>query len=233
MSSLVGRQQLQQAWALSLEQPEWADLLRSELEFLGQDSLLSRLGQGSGEAWRQLARYLRSGRYSLEQARSQALVYLNPPSEFVEAWQRRQRYQFTPRPLKVDGWLYRLPQPRAESLEGMQRVVNLRQECERSKELCQELGLEYHWLPVPDMQTPRLDQVLTFLALFHQPRITLVHCYAGQGRTGLFVACYRIWRGLQVEQAITLTDREIGSRGMREHQRQWVREHADQLQPTP
>lgn len=232
MSSLVGRQQLQQAWAFALEHPEWADMLRSELEFLGQESLLSRLAHGSGEAWHQLARHLRSGRHTLEEARAQALTYLSPPPEFVEAWQRRQRYQFTPRPLKVDRWLYRFRQPKAESLEGMQRVVNLRQESELSQELCQPLGLEYHWLPVPDMQTPHLDQVLTFLGLFVQPQVTLVHCFAGQGRTGLFVACYRIWRGLAVEQAIALTDREIGSRGMREHQREWVREHAGQLQPT-
>ncbi len=229
MSSLVAKQQLQQAWAFTLEDSEWAAMVRSELDFLGQDSLLARMAHCSGAAWLELARQLRSGRVTLEDAREKARTYLTPPPEFVEAWQRRQRYVFVPRPLKVDPWLYRSPQPRAEALQEIQRVVNLREESELSKTMCQQLGLSYLWLPVPDMQTPELGQVLQFLQLFQEPQTTLVHCYAGQGRTGLFVACYRIWRGMEVELAIATTDQEIGSRGMRPHQPGWVREHWNHL----
>lgn len=228
--SKVQRQQLQQAWAFSLEEPDWAALLRSELEFLGKESLLSRIVKCSGERWRELARNLRSGRESLAEARDKARLYLSPPPDFIEQWQRRQRYQFIPRPLRVDDWLCRSPQPREEGLQGIQRVVNLREESQLSQSLCERLGLQYLWMPVPDMQTPYLMQVLDFLELFREPQVTLVHCYAGQGRTGVFVACYRIWRGMDPDSAISRTDAETGSRGMRAHQREWVLAHAAQLQ---
>lgn len=229
MSSLVAKQQLQQAWALTLEDPEWAAALRQRLDILDQDAFLGQIAHCSAEAWRELARQLRSGRINLTQARQKSWTYLTPSPEFVKAWQRRQNYVFAPRPLRVDPWLYRSPQPRAESLQEIRRVVNLRQESQLSQALCQQLGLSYISIPVPDQQTPQLDQVLQFLRLFQEPQTTLVHCFAGQGRTGLFVACYRIWRGIDVESAIAITDREVGSRGMRPHQRDWVRQHFHHL----
>ena len=89
--------------------------------------------------------------------------------------------------------------------------------------MSRELGLDYVWLPVVDMGVPERAQVAEFLELFGQPMVSLVHCYAGQGRTGLFVACYRIHRGMEVEAAIACTDSEAHSRGMRPLQRDWVR----------
>lgn len=133
--------------------------------------------------------------------------------------------------IRVDPHLWRSPQPSQEDLahlqeRGLKLVVNLREENPVSHTHCGQLGLDYHYLPVPDQKVPRLDQVLEFLRVVQERGPALVHCWAGRGRTGIFVACYRIWRGVEPEQALGQTDSEGLNRGMRDHQREWVRAHA-------
>lgn len=139
---------------------------------------------------------------------------------------------------QVDDRLYRSPQPNQQLLSelrdrGLRLVVNLRQECDQSQNLCAELGLDYQALPVPDQETPALSQVLEFLRVVAERGPALVHCWAGRGRTGLFVACYRVWRGMELDLAIERSDGEAVSRGMREVQRAWVRENARLLPRAP
>lgn len=139
---------------------------------------------------------------------------------------------------RVDDWLYRSPQPReADLLElaplGVRLVVNLREESPQSRDLCQKLGLDYHSIPVPDQQTPSLEQVLEFFQVVSERGPALVHCWAGRGRTGVFVTCYRLWRGMDLEEAIRVSDEEALSRGMRETQRDWVRANAPRVPRGP
>lgn len=230
-----------EAWALALDHPEWADAVRSELEFLGPDSardlLLYRLGQGPRlyGRWQQLREELRPPQ--LESARASQLLaegleLLTPPADFVRHWADVQQYSGHYRSrachVKVDHGLLRSPQPRLSALlhlkdtYGLTGLVNLREESEESAAMCQEAGIGYHWIPVPDMAVPSVDQVHYFLRLV-RTGVHLVHCWAGQGRTGLFVACYRLLLGYSVDEAIARTDREIYSRGMRPGQRDWVR----------
>lgn len=228
MRNILRRQQLQDAWNTVLEHPEWARRLRLLLT-QGQRPLPLRDGPSLGVLWSELARRAEAG----ADISAEAALYLEPPAEFVEAREKRllaARRSFPHR--RVDEWLVRSPQPKLEGLQevcrrtGVQRVINLRQETQESEPLCRQLGLDYHWIPVADMSVPELSQVWRFIQLFDEPLVSLVHCYAGQGRTGLFVACYRIAGGMEVEAAIAATDAEVNSRGMRPGQRDWVREFA-------
>lgn len=115
------------------------------------------------------------------------------------------------RALQVSPHLWRSCQPRLEHLqgfEGLDGVLNLRAESEISRDLCSQLGLAYHHLPVVDDQAPTSGQVQRFLDLTRTGR-WLVHCMAGRGRTGTFVACYRIAQGLTVAEALRLTESEV------------------------
>jgi protein tyrosine phosphatase (PTP) superfamily phosphohydrolase (DUF442 family) len=110
--------------------------------------------------------------------------------------------------------LWRGPQPDSQDLAdlkalGLTAVVNLRLESEITRELCRELGLDYHYFPVRDWTIPERSQVEEFLTLFEKPGVRLVHCLGGIGRTGVFVSCYRIARGMTANEAITQSHTEV------------------------
>lgn len=236
--------ELWEAWALTLDNPDWAESVRQELEFLtpssALDLLLHRLSQGPQLYgwWDQLRDQLRSSRGQAGPLLERGLTYLTPDPDFVRHWsdvqQHSAKYRSRASHVQVDAGLFRSPQPRLTALEhlksqhGLTGVVNLREESQDSQALCAQAGLDYHWIPVEDMQVPRVEQVQEFLERVTSG-VTLVHCWAGQGRTGLFVACYRIARGWEVTAAIEGTDQEIYSRGMREGQREWVRHWASAI----
>ncbi|MCW5871649.1 MAG: dual specificity protein phosphatase family protein [Candidatus Eremiobacteraeota bacterium] len=164
----------------------------------------------------------------------EAWSYLTPSSQFHCDWQNGHAARgpvFIPL-TRIDGQLWRGPQPDLETLRTLQRqglntVFNLRPECHDSAGLCRQLGLTYHYLPVQDMSVPELPQVYGFLEQFADPRtVALVHCFAGQGRTGLFTAAYRVFRGYTPEQAIWETNQETGRKGMRPCQNRWILENS-------
>ncbi len=132
--------------------------------------------------------------------------------------------------LTVTERLWRGPQPDYGELiklqeQGLTAVVNLRDESEESKSLCQRLGLGYHFFPIVDWTTPNPRQVESFLELFERypEERYLVHCWGGVGRTGVFVCCYRISMGLMnARDAIDLSDEETPHLQMNAIQRQFV-----------
>jgi atypical dual specificity phosphatase len=68
-------------------------------------------------------------------------------------------------------------------------------------------GLRYLHLPVPDFCAPTIQQIEAFLVFLgdadHAGGV-VVHCYAGQGRTGTMLACALVHQGMSAEEAIRL-----------------------------
>lgn len=236
------RARLWEAWATTLDNPEWADKMRNELDFLtlssARDLLLQLLSRGPNlySAWQDWRESMRQElpAEAVERLFREGHHYLNPDPDFAIHWKRVQQnaQHFRSRNVyvQVDPKLIRSPQPRLSGLTylkdhyGLTGVVNLREESQESRDLCEQAGLDYTWIAVEDEQTPQMPQVHRFLEASRNG-INLVHCFAGQGRTGLFVAAYRAAKGMPLEEAIARTDAEIFSRGMREGQRQWLRQN--------
>jgi atypical dual specificity phosphatase len=68
------------------------------------------------------------------------------------------------------------------------------------------LGYARRNIPVRDFSPPRIEQLVEFVEFLRQQpddTKTIVHCYAGIGRTGTFAAAYWITKGLAVEDALT------------------------------
>lgn len=92
-----------------------------------------------------------------------------------------------------------------------------------------EEGLEVIHLPVTDMEPPSFEDVERFIEVANDEskRPMLVHCKAGIGRTGSMVSCWRISRGMKVDDALALESLncDFGSLA----QEAFVREFADRL----
>ncbi len=90
-------------------------------------------------------------------------------------------------------------------------------------------GLTPIQLNVPDMGVPALRDlaaaVAAALARLKEGKKILVHCGAGYGRTGLFLACLLVSQGMTAEEAISLVRRQrpgsIETSGQEELVRVW------------
>lgn len=136
--------------------------------------------------------------------------------------------------LQVSYQLYRSPQPDFEDFlqlkeRGIKALVNLREEAEESAFFARQAGLQYLYLPVVDWQLPTFEQIDEFLEYLTHTNPVLVHCAAGVGRTGTFVSCYRIAKGMDVNTALQLTNDETPLPGVTMNQIQvdFVREFAE------
>jgi protein tyrosine phosphatase (PTP) superfamily phosphohydrolase (DUF442 family) len=152
----------------------------------------------------------------------EAILSLPPTSAaFLEVRKSELHY----RAKRISPGLYRSCQPHLEHLQqlaqgiSLTQVINLREESQVSREHCEKAGLDYHFIPVVDHGVPTVEQVEEFLQLL-QTGVSLIHCLAGRGRTGIFVACYRIRSGMEPVEALAVTEREV--RPIRPHQQEWV-----------
>jgi tyrosine-protein phosphatase SIW14 len=103
---------------------------------------------------------------------------------------------------RVDDHVFRGAQPKAGGLAklkelGVRTIVNLRFERGQSKAEEAEaraLGLEYVSIPMYGLIPPTAAQISKVLAILTNPQNgpVFVHCVAGQDRTGVVIACYRI-----------------------------------------
>jgi protein tyrosine/serine phosphatase len=66
--------------------------------------------------------------------------------------------------------------------------------------------VEYRRMPVPDFDTPMVEQMRRILDVLDgavaSGHIAYVHCYAGLGRTGTVVGCYLVRHGMDGQAAL-------------------------------
>jgi atypical dual specificity phosphatase len=97
-----------------------------------------------------------------------------------------------------------------------------------------EFDIEYHHIPVNDFHAPDAAQIDRFVSIVaaarEARRKTLVHCFAGRGRSGVMAACYLISLGRTPEEALA----EVRSRRRgaveTEEQEDAVHDYAKRLQ---
>jgi protein-tyrosine phosphatase len=89
--------------------------------------------------------------------------------------------------------------------EGITAILSL-SESPLDEQLIREDAFEYLHIPVPDFTAPTIEQVargMEFVEkMIEAKRPVAVHCGAGCGRTGAFLACYFVKQGESPEQAI-------------------------------
>ena len=221
---ILKKQGMKQLRAWLDAEPARLEKLAHLLERGALEEVLSFLRQAPASSYRRtLERRIRELDSSGSTCLEEMAELLDHPAT-SEAYRSIRAGPFWYRALRVSPTLLRSSHPKrrgrevwGERIEG---VVNLRAEAELSRELCESLGLEYFHIPVVDHEVPQVQQMQEFLTLAQDRRL-LVHCFAGRGRTGLFVACYRIAvQGLSSAEALSLTEKEVP--GLKPLQREWV-----------
>lgn len=95
---------------------------------------------------------------------------------------------------------------RKMAAHGFKLCVSLCAENNDDEAFATGLSIETLRIPVIDNTPPTPAQVAIFLraSQLHECQPTFVHCEAGIGRTGVFVACYRVMvQGWKIDDALS------------------------------
>ena len=76
------------------------------------------------------------------------------------------------------------------------------------QELLNKAGIRSIHYPVKDFHAPTVEQLNEFSLMVEKEILNVgkvsVHCYAGKGRTGTFLAAYFVFKGVEADGAIEL-----------------------------
>ncbi|MHA7772689.1 protein-tyrosine phosphatase family protein [Roseibium sp. M-1] len=137
---------------------------------------------------------------------------------------------FYPVNIPTLGKLYLMPKPSGDWLEddlarlreqGVDRIVSMltAEEAEilgldQEEANCNQIGLEFTSVPVPDRHVPGLEVVREIVASIvedlSQGKGVSVHCRAGIGRSGLVVCCVLVALGINASDAIDTVSKSRG-----------------------
>jgi atypical dual specificity phosphatase len=88
---------------------------------------------------------------------------------------------------------------------GVSVVISLT-ESALNTDILAEFDIEYHHIPVDDFRAPNAEQIERFVSIVaaarEAGRKTIVHCFAGRGRSGTMAACYLVSLGRTPEEAL-------------------------------
>ena len=94
--------------------------------------------------------------------------------------------------------------------QGIEAIVSLTETSLRRDKMLlpwlDELGFEYHHIPIVDHTAPeesQIDEFIEFIEMMQgQKKPMLVHCAGGYGRTGTMLACYLVSIGHRPRAAV-------------------------------
>jgi atypical dual specificity phosphatase len=115
---------------------------------------------------------------------------------------------------------------------GIGVVISLT-ETALNTDILAEFDIEYHHIPVDDFRAPDAAQIERFVSVVaaarEAGRRTLVHCFAGRGRTGTMAACYLVSLGRTPEEALAEVRSLRPGAVETEEQEEAVHDYAKQL----
>jgi atypical dual specificity phosphatase len=116
---------------------------------------------------------------------------------------------------------------------GIGVVISLT-ESALNTDILAEFDIEYHHIPVDDFRAPDAAQIERFVSVVavarQVGRRTLVHCFAGRGRSGTMAACYLVSLGRTPEEALAEVRSLRPGAIETEEQESAVRDYAKRLQ---
>lgn len=85
---------------------------------------------------------------------------------------------------------------------GFEFMISLEELDEEISSFVDEVGIKRFYFP---MESPSVEELMriTDLLINLEGRRTLVHCYAGCGRTGTVLAAYMVRKGMSAEEAMS------------------------------
>jgi hypothetical protein len=91
---------------------------------------------------------------------------------------------------------------------GIGAVLNLCAECYDLHEIESSVGLEVHWLPVPDEDAPEMNSAIKAIdwmaSILAKGENVFVYCRYGIGRTGTMVTAWLIKQGYPLDEALRM-----------------------------